>query len=226
MHGAPAVGAGADAEAVTSPDPTEQAPSRNALKAALESARVIDRLPLSPKALGRAAVRLQVHRAKARAARDSPRWRELQAREAPGGFMDWPDSKEQHQIEAELTPDPVWLGGAVRLQKVSAEATVRFAVRVAQRRRRGWSDEDLWNLGHTIRRTVGAQLTVLAEQTNGYPGIEWVESGEVWTQALRHHGEVLTTYRRGSSEEERVADREAVHASLHWVAEHYEHLGW
>jgi len=140
--------------------------------------------------------------------------------------MDWPDSREQHQIEAELTLDPVWLGAAVRLQKVSAEATVRFAVRVAQRTRRGWSDEDLWDLGHTIRRTVGAQLTALAEQSNGYPGIEWGESSELWTQALRHHGQVLTTYRRRRSAEERLADENAVRASLHWVAEHYEHLGW
>ena len=196
-------------------------------RAVLEAARLADRLPFAPKALGRFAIDVQIRRTKAIAARVSARWRELQAREAPGGFKDHADAREQHQIEAGLTSGPTWLDRAGRLQLLSAEDAVRFAVRAGQRTRRGWSDEDLWNLGDTVRRTVGAQLTALADQTNGYPATgEWGRHGEGWGQALRHHGQVLSTYRSGRSEEERLADPEAVRASLHWVADHYEYLGW
>ena len=194
---------------------------------ALAAARTADRLPLAPKALGRFAVLVQSRRRRRGAARASARWRELQAPEQPGGFSDWTDYREQHEIERCVTPDPVWLEPARRLQQVSAERAVRLVVRVVQRNRRGWTDEDLWSLTDTLRRAVGAQLTALAEQTNGYPSAgEWGPDGAAWSDALRHHGQVLSIHPKGLTGEERAERRETVRASLHWVADHYEHLAW
>lgn len=111
----------------------------------------------------------------------------------PRGFASYGDMNEQWEIERSLVPASRWLGAAHLVQRLNAEAAVWGAVRVAQRACRGWTDEDLWSLGDTLRRTLGAQLTALADQTNAYPGDgDWGTGGSGWREALRGHGAVLS----------------------------------
>lgn len=132
------------------------------------------------------------------------------------------------RIEDGLGPEASWLDAAGRrLHQVSAETAARFAVRVTQRTRRSWSDEDLWSLGDTLRRTLGAQLAALAAQTNGYPGDgQWGERGERWAPTPAASRAGAQHLPKGLSRNEQEAYREEVRTSLHWVADHFEYLGW
>ena len=90
-------------------------------------------------------------------------------------------------------PASRWLGAAHFAQRLNAAAAVRGAVRVAQRACRGWTDEDLWSLGDTLRETLGAQLTAPADQANGYTGDgDSGTGGSGWREALRGHGAELS----------------------------------
>jgi len=188
---------------------------------------LIDRLPAAPKAVGRFAVAVQVARRHRVAAAKSPRWRELEERELPGGFRNWDDFTEQCEIERLLLPEPAWVGLAHQMQRLSAEHAVRATSALVQRAWRGWSDEDLWDLDGTLCRTLGAQLTALAAQSDGFPADgTWGNNGEQWFKALVAHGASLTQGRRHADGEVRTAADARVRDSLRWVADHHQHLGW
>jgi hypothetical protein len=143
----------------------------------------------------------------------------------PGGFIAWSDLREQLEIEESLSPDPAWRDVAHRLQRLSAERTVRAVSRAAQRARRGWSDEDLWDLDVTLCRTLGAQLTAFAAQRNGFPGDgTWGEHGEDWYNAMTYHGSVLSLSRAGLASADPEAAQARICDSLCWVADHHQHL--
>jgi hypothetical protein len=61
-----------------------------------------------------------------------------------------------------------------------------------QRLTRGWDDRSLWSLDWYVCRTLGAQLTQLADTTHGWPQSDEYPTFEDWQAALRTHGSALT----------------------------------
>ena len=52
-----------------------------------------------------------------------------------------------------------------------------------QRGRRGWCDEDLWDLGSSVSRRLADMMDEFAERTCGYP--ESIGSLEKWQEEIR-----------------------------------------
>lgn len=198
-------------------------------RAARSAARLVDRIPPAPHALGGLVLRVDSQRRRDLAIASSSRFRELDAIVNAEEALPMSVVNEYWQLERELAPQASLAAFGRRLRTVSAEGAVRLASRTLQRTWRGWSDEDLWSLQSTLCRTLGAQLIALAEQTNGWPGEGTFEE---WQAALTHHGRVLSSFGRhgltasGDRRADDDASAEAIRGSLLWVVENLRHLGW
>jgi len=89
--------------------------------------------------------------------------------------------------------------------------------------RRGWAHQDTWDLNLILARRLGAQLTNVAETTNGWPGPEKYDSPQAWDRALRSAGTALTVY---ALDDRSIHRRNEAKDALHWVADNLEHLWW
>lgn len=211
----------------------EQTP--DAKEIAFEVARRLDPVLHAPFAAAHAAL----HKVTMSRARRQPYYVALEREEdkvrgeRPGVSMDELEAlmslwDQQSKIEDSLSPAPRlerWLEH-VRTETLATTAT-REVVFAWQRLTRGWDDRSLWSLDWYLCRTLGAQLTELANTTHGWPGNEEFPEFTDWTNALRHHGAVLTAaadYDILDDEQDEEALRANAQESLRWVAEHLHDL--
>lgn len=137
--------------------------------------------------------------------------------------------RQKESIEENLSPTPRferWLAHTnTKRMATDAARTVTFAW---QRLTRGWDDRSLWSLDWYLCRTLGAQLTELAEISHGWPGNDEFPEFEDWQEALRHHGAVLTAaaVNDGTADDDHDEEalREAAQQSMRWVADHLNNL--
>lgn len=61
---------------------------------------------------------------------------------------------------------------------------VRLANLKQQRVERGFDDTECWNLDYTIAAFILPRLKVFKQDTNGYPGVEPMDTPEKWDAAL------------------------------------------
>lgn len=130
---------------------------------------------------------------------------------------------QQEAIEDAVSPTPRlrrYLRGVVGRRLVTESA--RDVLFAWQRLTRGWDDRSLWSLDHYVCRTLGAQLTQLAETTHGWPQSDEYPTFEDWQTALRVHGAALTEAANTDITDD-FENTEAAYAkaqeSLHWVAD-------
>ncbi len=117
-----------------------------------------------------------------------------------------------------------WISSiAGRIQRVSFARAAQRLVTQCQLSRRGWAHQDTWDLNLILARRLGAQLTNLAETTNGWPGPEKYDSPQAWDRALRSAGTALTVY---ALDDRSIHRRNEAKDALHWVADNLEHLWW
>ena len=108
--------------------------------------------------------------------------------------LGWAEMELQADIREDVAPTPWWFGIA-RFFRNRPIASGLGSVRLAsQRVTRGWDDRSLWSLDDSLCKTLGAQLTALADTTHGWPGGDKYPEYEDWTAALRKHGAALTAY--------------------------------
>jgi hypothetical protein len=107
-------------------------------------------------------------------------------------------------------------------------SAIKNAKYARQRVTRGWDDTATWSLDTHLARTLGAQLSHLADVTHGFPSGRTYQEFEQWQEALRTNGKALTLYAEGIHEYEDnidhaklIADAEA---ALHWVADNFGSL--
>ena len=176
-------------------------------------ASAFDDASFSPRTLaGRAADRF-FDRRRARAAAD-PTWAAIEARrhgDGPGIRMldadltiaDW---HTQRHIERQLTPDPWWLAPVLVLSRLHRAHLAGRCQALAERARRGWSQQDLWSLDTVLCARLGAQLAALADVGCGWPDADEFPTADSWKQALRTQAHALLRYGRGAPEAAAATD--------------------
>lgn len=107
-------------------------------------------------------------------------------------------------------------------------SAIRNMKHARQRVTRGWDDSSTWSLDTHLARTLGAQLTHLADVTHGYPSGGTFHSFEQWQETLRTHGAALTRYGDDIFKYEDNINHEQLtaeaQAALHWVADNFGSL--
>jgi hypothetical protein len=133
----------------------------------------------------------------------------------------WEHKNAAHEIEQKLSIAPrleQWLERGIYATPV--DATTRNIRWAWQRVTRGWDDRALWSLDHHVYKTLGQQLTEMADVAHGWPANSEWETFEDWQKTLRHHGEALThastALNVGDWEEDTKVMTEA-QKSLQWV---------
>lgn len=221
--------------------PHRRASARLGLDQVLAGAHTVaqgfDRLPISPHAVADALLR---------------RHRSAQRRQAPtDAGHDAPASWEELRASL-LDPsntEPAWVDMAYRVRQWRVSRLTWRTRMMVQLARRGWCEDDAWNLDHVLCVRLAGQLESLADQLHGWPDTEEFPTPEAWESALRAAAADL---RRvfgsadtdaasdawlacmGDEEQEKAAfdryraleaaDSEAVTRALRWVADHHEHL--
>jgi len=221
----------------------------------LDAAYTLDNLPFSPSSLAKRARDDFFAKQKKSAAAD-PRWSAIEELRQTGNGtvlllsddLDIADWAEQDEIEERITPKPVWLPLARKLEGARLARLVGAIKRDTQRARRGWADRDTYGLDQHLCGVLGAMLVHLAQEGCGYPGTEEFPTPELWNQALQENGQALLSYSTGRDEEllnkwhalaiSREADEEDrevafdqmqaddaaryanAQQALHWVADH------
>lgn len=188
-----------------------------------------DNLPVSPASAGRKLIGAHAEARRVRASRH-PEWAAIEARRdtSPPGHstflsedLTWDDWARQDQIADALTPEPRWLTLAHRLAHLEARRVLADAAAFVQRARRGWADDDVWDLGPTLCQRAGAQLVHLSVHAHGWPSNEEFPAFTDWTAALRTHGEALLRF---AADTEDADVQAAAQDALRWVADHVGHL--
>jgi hypothetical protein len=135
---------------------------------------------------------------------------------------------QRDSLEIRFSPAPQveqWL------ESISGKHPARTAVREIvygwQRLIRGWDDRAMWNLDAYLCRTLGEQLTMMADSLHGWPSSEEFSDSDAWAGALRFHGGRLLQYREldecVNNEREAQLITQA-QESLTWVANHLPDL--
>lgn len=149
------------------------------------------------------------------------------------GMTEW---DLQAEIRNDVAPTPWWFGIARFFRNSPVKSGLGKVRMASQRVSRGWDDRSLWSLDDSLCKTLGAQLTALADTTHGWPGGDKYPEFEDWTAALRKHGAALSAYSdrwdietddsltieaRRKKSDKIVADAKR---ALRWVAENLQGL--
>lgn len=104
-----------------------------------------------------------------------------------------------------------------RIRVLDVPRDIRYAY---QRVVRGWDDRSLWSLDVALSRQLGEQLTRMADIAHGWPDCsDWDYTFESWVSTLRKHGQALTLYSEGWTEDWASTGVPAQEA-LQWVSVH------
>lgn len=217
-----------DAHAVTD---SSNGPRPDKVTAALDAAKRLDSLVQVPFAYAFKALHsVALRRASSQSLYRGLEEQERAVRDSDGGMtLDELDRlmwlwQSKAALEEHFSPAPAleaWLARASHARP--ATDVTREAVFAWQRLTRGWDDRSLWSLDWYLCRTLGAQLTEMADIAHGWPSNDEFPTFEDWTHALRRHGAALTaaaTYDILDDEQDEEALRLAAQESLRWVAEH------
>ena len=93
-----------------------------------------------------------------------------------------------------------------------------------QRFSRGWSDDETWNLDHSLAKIIAPRLRRFRELNNGHPGTmseeEWEECLDEMVWAFEYIAD------EGGNYVENTAQLERAERGLQLFAEHFSHLWW
>jgi hypothetical protein len=176
------------------------------------TARKLDEVSWAPNQVAERALGRLGEQRRERAAGNAV-WAEIQARRVVDGGgiivrsddVGWKDLERQDKIARAVTPDPLWVGVARRVERWQLRDAVRAGKTFLQRGERGWGERDTWDLGTYLARVTGGALAELAETTHSWPGGKYASFDE-WQGALRARSEVLLVWgeaRGGAAESER-----------------------
>ena len=120
-------------------------------------------------------------------------------------------TKTIEELEAEARRPAVRLRRLVKAPRWAIEERLAKRRSRRQRRDRGWTDAELWNLDTYLCQRLGAMLTAQVDEIRNHPPeLEYDE----WRTQVRRAGEALLDYEPDDAD--RVAD---ARTALHWVAD-------
>ncbi|RYC10493.1 hypothetical protein [Nocardioides zhouii] len=120
-------------------------------------------------------------------------------------------TKTLEQLEAEARRPAVRLRRLARAPKWVMEERLAQRRSRRQRRVRGWTDADLWNLDAYLCRRLGAMLAAQVDEIRNHPPeLEY----DAWRTQVRGAGEALLAY--DPDDADRVAE---ARTALRWVAD-------
>ncbi len=124
---------------------------------------------------------------------------------------DFGPTRTVEELEAEARRPAARLRRLVRAPKWAIEERLAKRRSRRQRRDRGWTDAELWNLDAYLCQRLGAMLAAQVEEIRNYPPeLEY----DAWRAQVAGAGEALLAY--DPDDADRVAD---ARAALHWVAD-------